>query len=327
MNQKFKTSACLLMLLLASFVTSSLQAQSVRSRGMGSAFIGLSNDESAIFYNPAGLSQIEGREASIQAKVNERDTYEWQSFAFTGHIYESEQSTGFSIADYLEENILEEPMPRKPKYSYGMSYTMDKRPEAFGKVVGGSYSGLSTNVSDFQLAFGTKFPVAKNLLAREQLYGGLKLRILDVDRKNVALGTQKTRKSYSMGAGLIYHYNDRITGGLVVDNLFEHLDDSNVAKDGISLNIGAAIKVAQGTTISMDLLNITDSGKAYEQQYRVGVEKYFTENDFAVRIGSCNGTLSVGFGMNIMPNLRVDYSYYDGEKIPEHHVGAHFTFD
>ena len=60
---------------LLAFSAGNVDAQSVRSRGMGGAFIGLSNDESATIYNPAGLSQIEGREASIQAKVNERDVY------------------------------------------------------------------------------------------------------------------------------------------------------------------------------------------------------------------------------------------------------------
>jgi hypothetical protein len=34
---------------------------SARSTGMGGAFVGLSNDESALYYNPAGLVQTEGR--------------------------------------------------------------------------------------------------------------------------------------------------------------------------------------------------------------------------------------------------------------------------
>jgi hypothetical protein len=34
---------------------------SARSTGMGGAFVGLSNDESALYYNPAGLIQTEGR--------------------------------------------------------------------------------------------------------------------------------------------------------------------------------------------------------------------------------------------------------------------------
>ena len=77
MNRSKLNKTAGLVFILASLLSfsSSANAQSVRSRGMGGAFIGLSNDESATIYNPAGLSQIEGREASIQAKVNERDIY------------------------------------------------------------------------------------------------------------------------------------------------------------------------------------------------------------------------------------------------------------
>ena len=140
-RQKLSTTAGVMLLLCLFIVvsTSDVCAQSARSRGMGGAFIGLSDDESATFYNPAGLSQIQGREASIQAKVNERDVFDWTSVAFTGHIYEDHVEDKFSITDYLEHNILEEPVPRRPKYSYGMAYTEDNRSEAFGQLVGGEY--------------------------------------------------------------------------------------------------------------------------------------------------------------------------------------------
>lgn len=312
---------------LLAFSSGSAYAQSVRSRGMGSAFIGLSNDESATIYNPAGLSQIEGKEASIQAKVNERNIYEWQSLAFTGHIYEGQEESRFSITDYLENNILEEPIPRKPKYSYGIAYTQDKRYEGFGNLVGGDYLGVTRNVSDLQLAFATRFPIARRLLAREQLYGGIKFRMLNVER-NVKAGINTKRDTLSMGAGLMYHYNDQLSVGLTLDNLLEDVSgDNNVKEDGVSFNIGAAYEVAKGTVIAVDGINLTDSCNSIERQYRIGVEKKFVENDFTMRMGSLNGTLTIGFGMNVLPNVRVDYSYYDGDIITEHHVGAHVSFD
>ncbi|NCB39743.1 MAG: hypothetical protein EOM80_13345, partial [Erysipelotrichia bacterium] len=164
-RQKSTRMAGLLLLLFMFFVASAteVRAQSARSRGMGGAFIGLSDDESATFYNPAGLSQIQGREASLQAKVNERDIYDWTSLAFTGHIYEDEVENKFSITDYLEHNILEEPIPRRPKYSYGVAYTEDHRSEDFGKLVGGEYLGTKRDVKDLQLAFGTRFPIARRM--------------------------------------------------------------------------------------------------------------------------------------------------------------------
>ena len=328
-RQKSTRMAGLLLLLFMFFVASAteVRAQSARSRGMGGAFIGLSDDESATFYNPAGLSQIQGREASLQAKVNERDIYDWTSLAFTGHIYEDEVENKFSITDYLEHNILEEPIPRRPKYSYGVAYTEDHRSEDFGKLVGGEYLGTKRDVKDLQLAFGTRFPIARRMLAREQLYGGIKLRFVSIDRYIKSLLQHSKKDTQSLGIGLMYHYNDRLTGGLTVDNLVENVEGPTAERDGVTLNLGAAFKLTKGTTVSADAINITNSARTYDQQYRLGVEKKFIENDLTMRMGSLNGTLTLGFGMHVLPNIRVDYSYYDGEVVSEHHVGAHVTFD
>lgn len=327
-RQKFSATAGIL-LLLSLFTVVSISdvcAQSARSRGMGGAFIGLSDDESATFYNPAGLSQIQGREASIQAKVNERDVFDWTSAAFTGHIYEDNVEDKFSITDYLEHNILEEPVPRRPKYSYGVAYTEDNRSVGFGNLVGGEYLGTSRKVKDLQVGFGTRFPIARRMLAREQLYGGIKLRHYSLDRWIKSLQQHSKKDSTSMGVGLMYHYNDRITGGLTVDNLVEGVSGSG-QRDGVCLSLGTAVKLTKGTIISADAINITNTARANEQQYRIGVEKKFIENDLTMRMGSHNGTLTLGFGMYVLPNIRVDYSYYDGDVVSEHHVGAHVTFD
>ncbi|MFZ5953138.1 MAG: hypothetical protein ACOYXC_20715 [Candidatus Rifleibacteriota bacterium] len=321
-----KAGAILLLLMLSVVSADVVCAQSARSRGMGGAFIGLSDDESATYYNPAGLSQIQGREASLQVKVNERDIFDWNSVAFTGHIYEDHVEDKFSITDYLEHNILEEPLPRRPKYSYGVSYTEDSRSEEFGRLVGGEYLGVRRDVKDLQLAFGTRFPIARRMLAREQLYGGIKFRIMTVDRYIKSLQQHVKKDTQSMGVGLMYHYNDRVTGGLTVDNLVENIDGTG-ERNGVSLNMGAAVEITKGTTISADAVNITNSDRTTDQQYRLGVEKKFIENDFTMRMGTHNGTLTLGFGMNILPHVRMDYAYYDGEVIREHYVGAHVTFD
>lgn len=325
-NQNSKAAVMLLFITLFVFSSIDLFAQSARSRGMGGAFIGLSDDESATFYNPAGLSQIQGREASIQAKVNERDIYDWASVAFTGHIYEDHVESKFSITDYLEHNILEEPIPRRPKYSYGVAYTEDHRSEAFGQLVGGEFLGVKREVKDLQMAFGTRFPIARRMLAREQLYGGIKFRVLSVDRYIKSLRQHAKKDSQSMGFGLMYHYNDRVTGGLTVDNLVERVTGVD-RRDGVSLNLGAAVKITKGTIISADAINITNTARAFDQQYRIGVEKKFIENDLTMRMGSLNGTLTLGFGMYVLPHIRMDYSFYDGDIVSEHHVGAHVTFD
>jgi|GEM_PF-508993 len=313
------------MMLLAT--SNGVYAQSARARGMGGAFIGVADDESATYYNPAGLSQIQGREASLQVKVNERDIFNWNSFAFTGHIYEDHPNERFSITDYLEHNVLEEPLPRRPKYSYGVSYTQDSRSTEFGKMVGGEFLGVKREISDLQLAFGTRFPIARRMLAREKLYGGIKFNFTNVDRAINSLGTHSKRDVENFGIGLMYHYNDRITGGLTVENLVQRVRGDGAVRDGVSLNMGGKFNLTKGTIVSADATNVTDSGRTTAQQYRLGIEKKFIENDLTIRMGSWNGTLTLGFGMQVLPNFRFDYAYYGGDVVKEHYVGGHLTFD
>lgn len=320
------TAFCLFIALIFVVSTTEVNAQSARSRAMGGAFIGLSNDESATYYNPAGLSQIQGREASFQSKVNETDVFDWKSAAFTGHIYEDGEEDRFSITDYLEHNVLEEPMPRKPKYSYGVAYSVGDLSEKYGTLVGNP--GVSRKNHELQLAFGTRFPIARRMLAREQLFAGIKLNYAKNETKYAK--TVKSRETMSLGAGFMYHYNDRITGGFTIDNILQTVDASNgekTSKDDAIFSIGAAMKVTEGTTISADIVNLADSKDVAERQLRVGVEKTFVENDLTMRMGSHNGTLTLGFGMSLLPNVRMDYAYYDGDEVAEHYVGAHMTFD
>lgn len=318
----------ILVFLLVLIGTGDAWAQSARARGMGGAFLGVSDDESATYFNPAGLSQIQGREASLQLKVNERDMFQWGSAAFTGHIYEDDPKDQFSITDYLEHNVLEEPLPRRPKYSYGVAYSQDTRKSSFGDLVGGEFLGVDREVDELQLAFGTRFPIARRMLAREQLYGGLKFNFRTTDRWIRKLGTHAKRDSQSMGLGLMYHYNDRITGGLTVDNIVQHLsgEDENI-RDGVTLNMGGSLRLTKGTIVSGDIYNVTTANRSPSQQYRLGVEKKFIENDFTMRMGSWNGTLTLGFGMALLPNLRFDYAFYNGDVVKEHYVAGHLTFD
>lgn len=328
MNRTVHRLAIAIICLVAAGIAPTLvYAQSARSRGMGGAFLALSDDESATFFNPAGLSQIQGREASVQVKVNERETFRWGSGAFTGHIYEDKPQDRFSITDYLEHNILEEPLPRRPKYSYGIGFSQDIRTTDFGALVGGEFLGVKRKVDDLQLAFGTRFPIARRMLAREQLYGGIKLRFMNVDRWIKSLDQHNYRDSYSLGIGLMYHYNDRLTGGLTVDNLVERVAGKGAERGGVTMNLGGAFKLTKGTTVTADAINITNSARSGQQQYRVGVEKKFIENDLTIRMGSWNGTLTLGFGMHLLPNVRFDYAYYGGDVVKEHYIGSHVTFE
>ena len=60
---------------------------------MGGAFIGLANDENAIFSNPAGLSQLSGNHYHVDVLLNSRNEFTNDSFAYASQIYESIKET------------------------------------------------------------------------------------------------------------------------------------------------------------------------------------------------------------------------------------------
>ena len=58
------------------------------------------------------------------------------------------------------------------------------------------------------------------------------------------------------------------------------------------------------------------------------IEKRFIDNDLTVRLGSKNGNMNMGFGMQLTENFKVDYAYmadYDSD-IQEHFMGGQLRF-
>ena len=81
------------------------EALGSRVRAMGGAFIGLANDENAIFSNPAGLSQLSGNHYHLDVLLNSRNEFTNDSFAYASQIYEGQSRKRFSIEEYLENEF------------------------------------------------------------------------------------------------------------------------------------------------------------------------------------------------------------------------------
>lgn len=87
--------------------TTSLYAQEpffyvgTRSLSLGKAYVGLANDENALFYNPAGLTQVREQKISISGTIQ---TYSWEYELFSTTLRPNYSKRGLSAA-YIRRGI------------------------------------------------------------------------------------------------------------------------------------------------------------------------------------------------------------------------------
>lgn len=95
------TGCCVLLLLTTAFAGDDAGQETpfsvgagARALGMGGGFISLSNDASAVFYNPAGLPRISQQELSLM----HMDLFEGTIYDYAGWVYPDPKLGGFGLA-------------------------------------------------------------------------------------------------------------------------------------------------------------------------------------------------------------------------------------
>lgn len=114
------------------------QFEGIRAQGMGGAFVGLANDNTAIFYNPAGLSQLTEGESNWFMKFDTdpelKDLYD-----------DIDQATNNPPAGQSDEEALASVLQEK----YGTHYS--SRIPTIGWLWGRPNWGLAVVLADFSL--------------------------------------------------------------------------------------------------------------------------------------------------------------------------------
>jgi len=289
---------------------------SCRAIGMGEAFIAVSDDSSAVFWNPAGLSQIPSgkRYGEFMVKANLRNELSYDAMSFSGQSYENDSDVDFTIGDFLENRMKTPKGEKKVNYNY-----------AFGVIgVDGKDNYQNTNI----MFAASKAVDAKFSNKQAKLAGGIKLRYSDysnyIDNKQI-----KSFHETTLGIGAIYTYSDFLNIGLTVDNVF---DDSPYEVPTI-VSLGFAFKIDPTTTVAADGFNLVDAKSLDntnqdDTEFRIGVEKSFLNDDLTLRFGSKNGNLNLGFEMRVTENFNINYAYmgdYDSD-VNQHFVGGKITF-
>ncbi|MBI3892976.1 MAG: hypothetical protein HY303_15760 [Candidatus Wallbacteria bacterium] len=260
--------AALLLISLLLGTASPALALGGRPRGMGGAFIAISDDENAVFTNPAGLSQIDKSMVQVGANVAFRDDFRTDHFAYAGKIYENTGKEKLTLEDYLEADYELKTKPEKvANYSWGLGVLKEER--------------------------------------------SLKL-------------------NAERGFVLFYKANPRLNVGLVLGSVISARTGSTLGTRSNSFvtNLGGAYTLGakRETIFAVDVMNIFNADRAIDQRLRIGVERQFLENDFALRIGSDGGVLTLGFGIKFFDDFKLDYSYFNGTIVKEHFVSLRLPF-
>lgn len=310
--------------LLGAASVTPLFAQSARYRAMGGAGIAVPDAGTDFnFLNPAGLSQVDRVMVGAGGTVSNREEFRSDHIAATGLLYEASGERRVTLEDYLESDYEFRSEPeRVSNYTYGVGFTREQREPELSQRLGKGF--IKDDSKSLRLNFATRFPIMERLTSRPELYAGARLRFADRDRSHPGIGQRAHADVWNLDTGAYYKATERLTfGGVVRALLGTSRDDSAGARpESATVDFGAAYVLGErrDTTVALDFRNVFNGKRGPKSEVRAGVERRFLDNDFAMRLGSWDGVLTLGFGLKFFEDFKMDYSYVNHRQVREHHV-------
>ncbi len=304
--------------------------QSARYRAMGGAGVAIPDgNEDFNYTNPAGLSQVDRMLFQAGGTATTREEYKSDHLAMTGLVYEAAGDRKVTLEDYLESDYEFRSEPEKvSNWTYGLGLSHEEVGPELNQRRGAGF--VNDDSKTLRLSFATRFPVAERLTSRPELYAGARIRYADRDRRHPTLGQHAGAETWSLDVGSFYKATERLTVGSLVKSLLSasHDDTPGARHESTSLDLGAAYVLGErrDTTVALDFRNIFNGSRTTKSEVRAGVERRFLDNDFALRLGSWDGVLTLGFGVKFFEDFRMDYSYTNHAEVREHHVSFRLPF-
>lgn len=278
-----------------------------RALGMGGAFVGLSNDASAVYWNPAGLAQLNQRELSIMHAERFAGivTYDWISYI---HPHQSGSRSGTFGISLIRLGVDEIPITALPDDSRDIN-ALDNRPYVVRWVSDAEYALFISYARNTPSSFA---------------YGG-NVKVL---RKGV---DEYSAWGLGVDISMLYRPSDRVSVGVNLQDATTTLVAwDNGTKEAISptFKIGGAYlwncDVLQGIITPAIDIDFRFEGREYASQlhwgnisadFRFGAEYWF-KRLFALRLGSDDlGRFSAGTGFRLhhlglnLEHIGVDFAF------------------
>jgi len=283
-----------------------------RALGLGGAYTALAKDVSAIYWNPAGLANIEYPQVMLMHSQLFQNAVNYNFAGFALPMGES-RTLGFGIVRVSVDDIIvtKVPYPDRPlggdnrpdtakvisdaEYAFYFSYAI-KRSERFS--YGGNVKVMHKGVGDHS-AWGLGFDISMLYNPTGKLFVGANLNdatstILawDTGRKEIIVPALKLGATYPVTLPILGGY---VSPAVDIEMRFEGRD--------------YAAQVAAGP-VSADI--------------HFGGEYQFKEL-LAVRIGSDAGNFAAGAGIRL-PKLQIDYAFMRHDDLDaSHRISARLT--
>ncbi len=303
----------------------------IRPMGMGGAFVAVSNDGNALFYNPAGLTDVQERKVTLlplEVQVSEGGIDAYRDAADVD--WENMQEVASFLRDYIGEpnhaSVTIFPYMEKPNLAFGFFGTVKAnfmaRDYQYPKLKVNSVAdagvalGYAHAVND-ELSIGAngKFVMRKSL---NRTYTLPEITSGDFDDRLEDDAEDGSGVLIDLGAlyrfGEISVSNSRLRPqvGMTVSNLLG--SDMGDAEDlPVHVDLGFALR-SDAVTIAfdyVDLLENFDQDSDIPKRIRVGAE-YVYNQKFAFRAGFYQGYPTFGFGL-IGNKIQLDLLSYAEE--------------
>lgn len=266
--------------------------QGARSNGMGESFSAVADDINALYWNPAGIAQIEEKQATFMYS----DWLAEIKYNYLGYVH-SEQILGGIIGGAI--TLLDS--GSIPKYDI----TSTNEP-----------INLNTTYEGKDIALAVSY--AREMLENCSLGATLKYIKMKIDTK--------TSSGFGLDVGCLYRPQvENLTLSTVVQNFGPELKAFVKEKDGLPLNfkVGGAYKLLDNAlTLSLDV-NFPSDNKT---NFNFGTE-YWIKETLAIRAGYKTLTkkelrssdLTFGMGIRLPIGIGLDYAYCDYGDLDDTH--------
>ncbi|MEJ6951331.1 PorV/PorQ family protein [Natronospora cellulosivora (SeqCode)] len=301
----------LLILFVVSFLVivsmSAYACVGARPLGMGGAFISVADDVNAIYWNPAGLTQLDGFELTYTRTINNRDIINYNDFI---GVAGKNDELGFSYGlAYIGEG-----------YDYSFYY--------FDNIV-----EIDQNTNWFILSLAKDFSDIINGLSL-----GSNVRLVSINEEMIIFG-DKYSDSDSMIAldfSALYQVNERLTAGVLIQDFFETEFELFGEKFYYIRNIRPSVsyKVYDYLTVASSIYDLRDE---HDRKISLGGELNFSAiSDFAIldsnkeniflRGGFYLGNLTLGMSYEY-EDFQFDYVFLGGDLENTQQIGVTYRFD
>ncbi len=308
---------------------------SIRALGMGNAFIAVANDESALFYNPAGLESVKNYTfefVSVAVTANQSlldianadgtDSTATLGSITGGKIYSEANVSLMSFTApgwgwSLFGSLVIDPGVHNPVVPYF---------DVSGFVQSGAAVGFSMNFMDQLLDIGVGLKSVSRTGIRTEVHI---VDFLDDDfADNIQDDFVEGTKQQAIDVGVIYHlesiYNFQTKFGAVMKNI-GGMDFGSTGKFPTTIDLGVA---SESEFVGLDMLlaaDVVDIGfkntpvKSLKRNFNIGAELgMFMRNNghhaLSSRFGMKGGYPSKGFTINppYLP-ITIDYAEWSEE--------------